>query len=616
MPDQNTELPTTESSNNINMAADNSSMPAEQVPQLPPEPSLEFPTREFLDKNFRKPDLQKRCLELGITNIWTRKTDLIDLILNKLPPLPSSSETSEATQQDTTTPDATQLSSPPTETMPTAIHDDMAEMNTQEMTKCIKTIMSKLEVKDQEIDLLSTEMKAAYATIEVLQKRITELEQKDGDEECHASVVITQTASSLLLGDTNLRQVLCSDLEKNCQIKTITGANMNLLRSWVTEKITQIPSKCVIYNGINDILEGELPATILDNLGSLISDLKEKNNSMKICVCQVVPMPTTQEIQTKTEDYNELLVKWGETNGIKIVKTVPTFRLGTGELDELSFNKEEEENSGFTLNRLGAIKLLSTIKKQCPDFHLSSKWDEIKSSWNTYRVQRANRRHVDHNNPRRSFNSSVQAASFNAYEPPDLRAPSHVNNTPTQGGFSDAPNTPTWRTSSRPWNASTQRALPRPRPAPAPRAPSHLPPERMMARQEEADRDDARGRHSNNTYASALRRVPEEGTQTTRNIHRSYNPGFENRSRTYSPHNHTHTPGFGRQETHINNTQYDQRSHFHSYNSELYNNRKVGCFNCGEFNHVQRNCRFDHKVLCTICQRVGHKSRLCRHYTT
>ena len=165
---------------------------------------------------------------------------------------------------------------------------------------------------------------------------------------------------------------------------------MNLLRSWVTKKLTQIATKCVIYNGINDILEEGLPATILDNLGSLISDLV-KNNAMKIYVCQVMPMPTTPEIQTKTEDYNELLVKWGEINGIEIIKTSPIFRLGTGELDDLSFSKAEEENLVFTLNRLGAIKLLCTITKQCPDFHLCSTWDEVKNFWNTYRAQRSDR---------------------------------------------------------------------------------------------------------------------------------------------------------------------------------------------------------------------------------
>lgn len=187
---------------------------------------------------------------------------------------------------------------------------------------------------------------------------------------------------------------------------------------------------------------------------------------------------------------------------------------------------------------------------------------------------------------------------------------------PTQRGFPDAPNTPTWRARTRPFNTSAQGALPHPRPAPTLRTSSHHSPERMPARQEDTGRDDPRGGHSNITYASALRRVTGEETQTIQNNHRSYNSGFENRSRTYSPHNYTHTPGYDRREAYISNTQYDESSHSHSYNSQYYSRRNVGCFNCGEFNHVQRNCRFDHKVLCTICQRVGHKSRLCQHYTT
>ena len=194
------------------MTVDNSSTPAGQASQNSPEASLEFPTREFLDKKFRRPDLQKLCRELGITNIWTSKKNLIDMILNKSPPLPSSSET---TQHNTTSSDVTQPSSPSTEITHTPLHDDITEMNIQEITKSIKTLMSKLEVKDKEIDLLNTEMKTAYATIELLQKRVTELEQKHINEEHQVSADnSTLPANSLLLGDTNLRHILCSDLEK------------------------------------------------------------------------------------------------------------------------------------------------------------------------------------------------------------------------------------------------------------------------------------------------------------------------------------------------------------------------------------------------------------------
>ena len=37
-----------------------------------------------------------------------------------------------------------------------------------------------------------------------------------------------------------------------------------------------------------------------------------------------------------------------------------------------------------------------------------------------------------------------------------------------------------------------------------------------------------------------------------------------------------------------------------------------GCYNCGEFNHREANCRFDHKIKCNVCYEYGHKSRLCK----
>ena len=40
-----------------------------------------------------------------------------------------------------------------------------------------------------------------------------------------------------------------------------------------------------------------------------------------------------------------------------------------------------------------------------------------------------------------------------------------------------------------------------------------------------------------------------------------------------------------------------------------------GCYNCGEFNHRQSMCRFDHRVKCSVCHAFGHKSRLCNQYS-
>ena len=50
---------------------------------------------------------------------------------------------------------------------------------------------------------------------------------------------------------------------------------MDLLRSWVDEKLRQAPSECVLYGDIYDILEEKSPTAILNNLGSLVAALKE-----------------------------------------------------------------------------------------------------------------------------------------------------------------------------------------------------------------------------------------------------------------------------------------------------------------------------------------------------
>jgi hypothetical protein len=35
------------------------------------------------------------------------------------------------------------------------------------------------------------------------------------------------------------------------------------------------------------------------------------------------------------------------------------------------------------------------------------------------------------------------------------------------------------------------------------------------------------------------------------------------------------------------------------------------CWNCGESNHIQSNCRFGQKVVCDICGIAGHKRKFC-----
>lgn len=116
---------------------------------------------------------------------------------------------------------------------------------------------------------------------------------------------------------------------------------MDLLRCFIFEKLSNIPSECILYNGIADILSEKSPTTIQNKLDLLITDLKETNSNMKICVCQLVPPPSPQEIQAKTQDYNEQLINWGEVNDIDILKMGPSFTLTTGKIDDLCFETKK-----------------------------------------------------------------------------------------------------------------------------------------------------------------------------------------------------------------------------------------------------------------------------------
>ena len=77
-------------------------------------------------------------------------------------------------------------------------------------------------------------------------------------------------------------------------------------------------------------------------------------------------------------------------------------------------------------------------------------------------------------------------------------------------------------------------------------------------------------------------------------------------------------PRITRQDTHpraLNRDNFHQNSNinFHTL-TQARNVRGRGCFNCGELNHRESTCRFDHRLKCGDCGELGHKSKLCRHF--
>ena len=95
-------------------------------------------------------------------------------------------------------------------------------MQLHRIFKGLETIKSHLKIKNNEIELLNMEVKSAYTVIGFLQQRMSELEQKNGNSgQCEAATNAPTPSFCLLLGDTNFRRVLRSDLDDNCSAKTI-----------------------------------------------------------------------------------------------------------------------------------------------------------------------------------------------------------------------------------------------------------------------------------------------------------------------------------------------------------------------------------------------------------
>lgn len=260
------------------------------------------------------------------------------------------------------------------------VQGDKTEIDIHTIAREMKNITDKFAMKDLEIELLSEEVKTAYQIIAALQQRVTMLEQRNtsSDEEQRQPLADNKPMPHcLLLGDSNLCRVLSSDLGDNCSVKTINGANIDSIRRWIPEQFHKTPTECVLYCGINDILDESPHENVLDNIGALVSELKEKNCNMKVYVCQIVPPSVLLDSKENIESFNEHLLKWGETNGIVVLKTTPKFKLSTGELDDLCF---EGDANNAVLSRIGIIRLLDTVANQCSEFKLCKNWKQVKIS--------------------------------------------------------------------------------------------------------------------------------------------------------------------------------------------------------------------------------------------
>ena len=112
---------------------------------------IENPTREFFNK-FKKVELQKHCRQLGITDVWHTKQQIVDILLRKYRSQESSQEEVNGTE----------------------ISLDI----TNKIFKELEDVKGKLATRDLEIQELNLMMKTAHVTINRLNDRISTLEER------------------------------------------------------------------------------------------------------------------------------------------------------------------------------------------------------------------------------------------------------------------------------------------------------------------------------------------------------------------------------------------------------------------------------------------------------
>lgn len=459
-------------------------------------------------------------------------------------------------------------------------HNDLTPTQTEEVRLTTNTITN-LSDRISNLERKVSENAHTNNTSEAGQAQHTETKQTDPSPRIN---------KHLILGDINLSNIQVLDLSESWSIRTLTEANYDLMSCWVKEKLSWTPATCIIYAGLLDILEGSDYSTTLDNLGALISELKVKNESMDIYVSQLVPSLQSNTLQAKINDYNEHLQKWGSENGISIIKPDPVFRLGNGDIDEACYYAHGE-HQGSILIRLGATRLLRAMADQCPPLQGHINKENL-------------RKHIQSHNIRRQLNKQTPShpSTPATYHQTDSdgwrrvgrhrRGPDHTNRL--------APPTPQHNPPQHPYphqpgnhgttgyESNLNLTVPAPdhtyRLAPWDNNPPHHPIPPGNQRWRDGDLTAPGERRGN---------PPHHQTTTSTSQHDNSQPHPPSRWTSNHPHLHTHRPSPPPQ-------------------SRLH--RRGACYNCGETNHTQNNCRFDHKVRCTSCYQLGHKSRLCTYY--
>ena len=171
-----------------------------------------------------------------------------------------------------------------------------------------------------------------------------------------------------MVGSSILREVKSGDL-KNGYVKSISGGKIKDIK----EKIANLqftPKTIITLAGGNDIDSDIEIEKVVSEYSVTLTETKTKFPDVKLVVAGLPPRHHSNEMRTKTKDYNEAMKKWCQVNNVSFIDNETLFEYRSGEVDTSSFVM-----SGATpavhLTRPATIRMLKNIQQAVPELMLA-----------------------------------------------------------------------------------------------------------------------------------------------------------------------------------------------------------------------------------------------------
>ena len=128
---------------------------------------------------------------------------------------------------------------------------------------------------------------------------------------------------------------------------------------------------------------------VVSDYSMVLAETKDKFPKVKLVVAGLPPRHHSDEIRTKTKDFNNSMMHWCQANDVHYVENESLFEFRTGEVDVGSYIMTGA-TPAVHLTRTATIRLLRNIQKSVPEMKLTDMKYSDKSSYSSVVKQSLN----------------------------------------------------------------------------------------------------------------------------------------------------------------------------------------------------------------------------------